>query len=631
MGRGRGALAGLAVLVLTIPAAAGPFGRHPDVAPRIVNGVFTFAHATTGALLTPDDPDAAQVACSGTLIGCRTFLTAGHCVEGALAPSNWVVFFQHAGFVPVAAVDLHPDYLFPPADVAVITLAVPVTGLRPTPLDVTGGHAPGTSGTIAGFGRSGGGSADYGLKRAGAVSLATCGGGISDTTSICWGFQNPIGAPGDDSNTCNGDSGGPLFVDAGSAFVVAGVTSGGSSNDCLAPDASFDARVSFYAPWIQGVGGEDLDNTSCGPPPYVGDADVTVAGFVGAVSGAAPEGRHAVVVPAGADALRVTMNAVDDGSDFDLYVKFGAPPTTSDFDCRQNGTGQFGHCEFPSPPAGTWHVLVTRYAGSGAYQVTATTLGASAFCTDPGHDGLPCDDGNACTDGETCQAGACGGGAAASCDDGLACTIDTCLPATGCVQTPDHGACGPCNACDAALGCVGGPRGDCARPRVPLAAKLKLKRAGTPGGDLLLWKFARGEETLLGDFGDPLAADGFSLCLYDESGATPALVLRADAPAGGTCGTAPCWKATGSSGFRYKDREGTPNGLLKLQVKAGGPGRAKASIKGKGGNLPALPALPLALPSRVQLHAAGSACWEAVYDGGGASRNDATSFLGRSD
>jgi hypothetical protein len=166
---------------------------------------------------------------------------------------------------------------------------------------------------------------------------------------------------------------------------------------------------------------------------------------------------------------------------------------------------------------------------------------------------------------------------------------------------------------------------------VPLAAKLKLKRAGTPGGDLLLWKFARGEETLLGDFGDPLAADGFSLCLYDESGATPALVLRADAPAGGTCGTAPCWKATGSSGFRYKDREGTPNGLLKLQVKAGGPGRAKASIKGKGGNLPALPALPLALPSRVQLHAAGSACWEAVYDGGGASRNDATSFLGRSD
>jgi hypothetical protein len=197
------------------------------------------------------------------------------------------------------------------------------------------------------------------------VTLATCGGGISDTTSVCWNFTNPLGPPGDDANTCNGDSGGPLFVDSGSGPVVAGVTSGGSSGNCLAPDASFDARVSFYAGWIESVAGADLAHTSCGASPQVGDADVIVTPFVGTVSGATPEGRHQVVVPGGASALRVGMNAVDDGSDFDLYVKFGAPPTTSDYDCRQYGVGQFGFCEFASPLAGTWHGLVARYAGAG--------------------------------------------------------------------------------------------------------------------------------------------------------------------------------------------------------------------------------------------------------------------------
>jgi hypothetical protein len=181
------------------------------------------------------------------------------------------------------------------------------------------------------------------------------------------------------------------------------------------------------------------------------------------------------------------------------------------------------------------------------------------------------------------------------------------------------------------LGCVAGPRDGCARPTLPFAAKLKLKRASTPAGDLLLWKFGKGEETLLGDFGDPLVSENFSLCLYDESGGTPALALRADAPAGGTCAAAPCWKAAGSAGFRYKDAEGTPDGLLKLQVKAGAAGRTKVSVKGKGEHLPVLPSLPLALPSRIQVHAESGACWEAVHGGGGVLRNDANAFIGKSD
>ena len=71
----------------------------------IDNGVSTGDYPAMGALLSPNDPDRGALVCSGTLIGCRTFLTAGHCVEGA-APSAFIVYFQHAGFIGVSAITL---------------------------------------------------------------------------------------------------------------------------------------------------------------------------------------------------------------------------------------------------------------------------------------------------------------------------------------------------------------------------------------------------------------------------------------------------------------------------------------------------------------------------------------------
>ena len=47
---------------------------------RIVNGTLTSLYPSVGALLSPGDPHFATLLCSGTLIGCHTFLTAAHCV-----------------------------------------------------------------------------------------------------------------------------------------------------------------------------------------------------------------------------------------------------------------------------------------------------------------------------------------------------------------------------------------------------------------------------------------------------------------------------------------------------------------------------------------------------------------------
>ena len=66
-----------------------------------------------------------------------------------------------------------------------------------------------------------------------------------------------------------------------------------------------------------------------------------------------------------------TTNPVD----VSLYVRRGAPPTTSVYDCAGVATGNFASCQFSQPQAGTWYVLAVRVTGTVAYQITATEFG----------------------------------------------------------------------------------------------------------------------------------------------------------------------------------------------------------------------------------------------------------------
>lgn len=377
----------LAALAVASPSGAQVFE------PRIVNGLPTHDFPTTGALLQGSDPNTADSLCSGTLIGCNTFLTAAHCVcaaSGALCqpplapnPNDYKVFLQHAGLFSVSSISVRSDFLFPVGDVAIVKLATPVVGVAPSKINKTQAPSFGTDGTIAGFGRSSGTVYDYGLKRYGAITTSACPLLVSPTTSVCWTFEAPIGAPGTDSNTCSADSGGPLFVDFGAGPLVAGITSGGTGSNCLATDQSYDANVYTYRNWITQVGGADLDNASCGALPQVGSAGVQVNGVQGTVSSTSPEGRSTFTVPAETALLRVAMNAHDDGiANFNLYVKQGSAPTTTSFDCARTGAGQFGFCEFASPAAGTWHVLVQRVTGTGSYQVTASAFAHGQLTVD---------------------------------------------------------------------------------------------------------------------------------------------------------------------------------------------------------------------------------------------------------
>ena len=91
-------------------------------------------------------------------------------------------------------------------------------------------------------------------------------------------------------------------------------------------------------------------------------------------------------------------------------------------------------------------------------------------------------------------------------------------------------------------------------PAVAGKALLKIKDGTPDDKDLLIWKWLKGAATTQMEFGNPLAADDYTLCMYDNG----ALVTSATAPSGGTCPT--CWTNDGN-GFSYKNALRTPEGV----------------------------------------------------------------------
>ncbi len=530
-------------------------GARAAVYPRIVNGLDTHDFPTTGALLAargggPITADNAFTYCSGTLIGCRTFLTAAHCVASDADPTHYWVYLQNAGTLPVAAVVANPAYTgLGGNDVAIVTLASDVTGIAPTPLNATHDLTAltGLSGTIVGFGLTVVPGRNFGIKRSGAVQTANCvsaPGGEGTDKLVCWDFVIPVGPPGTDSDTCNGDSGGPLFLDFGTGSEVAGVTSAGSQPFCRPLDHSWDASVYFNAAWIQSELGADA-TTTCGGIGPVGGATATTVGYDGTLVLGHLSDAFVTDVPAGTAVLRFALNG-DDNATFDpnLYVKHGPGAGPTSYDCKADGASVYGGCEIVNPAPGAWSILVTDAAG------------AATACAD---------------DGDPCTIDQCDG------------TSAVCRHASG----PDTDGDGLCDAVDA---CTNPGHGqDFAADRHP---KLTFAKIGTDpiSGDDTLTIAATFSLASGAAFAalDP-SSRGARILVQNAAGGTRVDVSLADgAYAGnGTRG----WKSNGArTTWTYKDATGAPaNGIVGMQIKDASkhlPRGVSVTVTGKKGLYP---------------------------------------------
>jgi len=173
--------------------------------------------------------------------------------------------------------------------------------------------------------------------------------------------------------------------------------------------------------------------------------------------------------------------------------------------------------------------------------------------------------------------------------------------------------------------CPPAPDGSCRQPFVAQKASVQLKDNADDAKDQLVWKWVKGAATSMGDFDDPTSTDAYELCVYDGSG----LLTSVKAPAGGMCGTKPCWAAKTTS-FKYKNK--AQLGQAQVLLKSGVDGKAKILVKAKGATF-LMPNLgTLQSPMTVQLrHTANAICWGAQYSFPPATKNDGVTFKDKAD
>jgi hypothetical protein len=140
------------------------------------------------------------------------------------------------------------------------------------------------------------------------------------------------------------------------------------------------------------------------------------------------------------------------------------------------------------------------------------------------------------------------------------------------------------------------PRGTCLTP-----GKAKLEISESTAGKEKITVGLKKLTTSTGqsDFGDPVGAKtAYAVCIYDQNDALRGelLVNRA----GQACAGKACWKAVGTDGWKYKDKDASSYGVAKILGKSGPAGAGKIRVLARNKADKAQRAMPTGLAAALQ-------------------------------
>lgn len=229
---------GTAILAVLLTACGGGGGSSPDlpssaelcasagVQPKIFNGS-NCANPSQSPVAQLEILDGGKThTCSGVMLTNNRVLTAGHCFSAGTQRVSAIVRGSNNAIQLIDAQSwvVHPGYTKTNAavlnDVAVVTLVAAMP--NPTmPLLVSNPSRKGDGVYMAGWGLP-------------SRDLAVGYGVLSGVTDL----QLVVSFKGQLSNTCAGDSGGPVYRAVGGRQGVVGLTSTGTTRDCGAAEES---------------------------------------------------------------------------------------------------------------------------------------------------------------------------------------------------------------------------------------------------------------------------------------------------------------------------------------------------------------------------------------------------------
>jgi hypothetical protein len=253
--------------------------------------VVTGGERITQGAVTSGFPDCVAVGnkyefcCTGTLVGRNVVITAGHCFDccnedlgGRVFIGTDVTASRDDNTYKVLKAIRHPNYKKDGKrnDLTVLILDkdVPAT-VKPRkfadPNTLARSNLPGTDMNVlkyvfaVGFGNTDfAGATGYGTKRMGVLPLVPL--SKSDTDAALFGCDSGLefvaGAKSLDIDTCTGDSGGPVYVERGDDWLLAGATSRavrGADRECGDGGIYVRLDVADYVQWVRSLPGTHWD------------------------------------------------------------------------------------------------------------------------------------------------------------------------------------------------------------------------------------------------------------------------------------------------------------------------------------------------------------------------------------